>query len=72
MCLVNKLSIYIIFGENYTRIEFNYSTLSRRFTLPEHVDMDNISAGYENGILNIHLPKTDEIKNDDVRRIQIL
>ena len=49
-------------GEKYTRREFNYTSFKRSFHLPETVNADNIAGSYENGILNISLPKLEEIK----------
>jgi len=43
--------------ENYTVREFNYASFYRSFHLPETVDVDSISAQYENGVLHITLPK---------------
>lgn len=47
---------------NYTRREFRYDGFSRSFSLPEIVDQDKIKAEYNNGILSISLPKSDEEK----------
>ncbi len=41
------------------RIETFYGTFSRSFTLPTDVDEEKISARSENGILKVHLPKTE-------------
>lgn len=41
------------------RMEFNYSSFSRSFTLPSTVDASKITAAYTNGILSIHIPKLD-------------
>ena len=42
----------------YTRREFKYQTFSRSFTLPsDRVDAEHISANYEDGILNVVIPK---------------
>lgn len=49
-------------GENFTRREFNYASFKRSFTIPESVNADKIKAGYNNGILNISLPKKEEAK----------
>jgi HSP20 family protein len=46
----------------YTRREFNCSTFSRSFTLPESVNIDEIAANYENGVMHIRLPKREEAK----------
>jgi HSP20 family protein len=42
---------------NYTRKEFNYSSFSRSFTLPENASEENIAANYENGVLKLKLQK---------------
>jgi len=57
--------------ENYTRKEFGYSAFKRTFTLPETVNDDKISANYQDGILNILLPKKEEAKQKPARQIKI-
>jgi HSP20 family protein len=57
--------------ENYTRREFGYSSFKRTFNLPETVNDEKINAKYENGILNIHLPKKEEAKQKPARSIKI-
>ena len=49
-------------SKNYYRIERNYGSFSRSFTLPAEVKTDSINADYNNGILKITLPKTEEAK----------
>ncbi len=44
------------------RKEFSYSTFSRSFTLPEIADVNNITATYENGLLNVVIAKKEEAK----------
>lgn len=46
----------------YSRKEYNYSSFSRSFTLPDEVIMEKINASYENGILKLVLPKKEEAK----------
>ena len=46
----------------YTRKEYSYSSFSRSFTLPEHVNKDSITAGYNDGVLSLTLPKKEEVK----------
>lgn len=45
-------------GEKFLRREFGYSAFKRSFTLPETVDIANIKATYEQGVLHLSLPKT--------------
>jgi HSP20 family protein len=47
---------------NFHSIETQYGTFSRSFSLPENVDAAKISAKYNNGILEVVVPK-DEKKN---------
>ncbi|WP_250435962.1 Hsp20/alpha crystallin family protein [Hanstruepera flava] len=58
-------------NENYTRREFGYSSFKRTFTLPDTVDTEKINAKYENGILNIHIPKREEAKRKPAKRIDV-
>jgi HSP20 family protein len=37
-----------------------YGKFSRSITLPQAVDIDNVEAAYENGVLALTLPKTPE------------
>jgi HSP20 family protein len=46
-------------GEKTLRHEFGYSNFKRTFTLPENVNAAYIKAVYENGVLNVHLPKVE-------------
>ena len=46
----------------FTRKEYNFSSFSRSFTLPEEVKREKIEAIYEDGILKLNLPKSEEFK----------
>lgn len=48
--------------ENYHRIEREYGTFSRAFSLPVAVNGDKVAAEYKDGVLKIVLPKKEEIK----------
>ena len=43
--------------KNYTRQEYNYSSFSRSFTLPDDVKEDDIKAQYENGVLKLSVAR---------------
>jgi HSP20 family protein len=58
-------------GGNFTRREFSYQSFSRSFTLPHTVNIDNIAAKYENGILRVSIPKKEEAKPKPAKQIQI-
>ncbi|WP_143306409.1 Hsp20/alpha crystallin family protein [Chitinophaga vietnamensis] len=48
--------------KTYSRQEYNYSSFSRSFTLPETVQLDKIEAHYDDGVLKLKLPKKEEVK----------
>lgn len=50
--------------------EIRHSSVSRKFNIPD-IAKDKISAKYENGVLNILLPKLEEEKSD-VKKIDII
>lgn len=58
-------------GRNVTRREFSYQSFSRSFTLPAIVETDRITAKYENGILQVNIPKKDEVKPKPLKQIQV-
>lgn len=53
---------------NMHLVERSYGQFQRSLTLPDNVDVDNITAENENGILYIHVPKSEDTKP---RRIDI-
>ena len=58
--------------ERYFRNEFSYQSFQRTFNLQkEVVDIDNIQAKYENGILQLLIPKKEEAKQKPPRLIEI-
>ena len=48
--------------KRYNRREYNYSSFSRSFTLPDKVKQEDIQATYENGVLALLLPKKEEAR----------
>src|SRR6185437_11172698 len=53
--------------ENYRRVERQYGTFSRTFTLPSTVDTETVSADYEKGVLKIKLAKKAESKPKQIK-----
>jgi HSP20 family protein len=47
-------------GQKQIRREFSFRSFKRSFTLDESVDAEKIQAKYENGILQLQLPKREE------------
>jgi len=58
-------------NERFPRTEFNFSNFKRVFGLPESVYREKISASYNNGVLEIILPKLEEAKDLPKRFIKI-
>lgn len=58
-------------NEHYTRKEFQYSTFSRSWNLPESVDVSSINASYDKGILSVVLPKKQESTKQTNKVIEI-
>ncbi len=48
--------------EDYYCCECSYGSFSRSIALPSNVDAKKIAASYEDGILEISLPKASEVK----------
>jgi HSP20 family protein len=42
--------------------EIVYGAFTRKFTLPEDADIDNIKADYRNGVLEINIPRKEPEK----------
>jgi HSP20 family protein len=51
-------------NKNYKthRKEFSTASFKRTFTVEEKIDAENIKAKYENGVLQLLLPKKEEVK----------
>jgi HSP20 family protein len=47
--------------DTFRRQEFSYRDFKRSFWLPENIMADQIAAHYENGILQLKLPKMAEV-----------
>jgi HSP20 family protein len=58
-------------NETYSRKEYTLNSFKRTFNLPETVNFDAIEANYENGILNLRLPKREEALPKPKRLIEI-
>ena len=48
--------------EGYKRVERQHGVFYRRFSLPDTADADKISAKSKNGVLEITIPKQEEVK----------
>ncbi len=53
--------------ENYRRVERQYGSFTRTFTLPNTVDTDKVQADYDKGVLKIQLAKKAEAKPKQIK-----
>jgi HSP20 family protein len=53
--------------ENYRRVERQYGSFTRTFTLPSTVNHDNVQADYDKGVLKIKLEKKAEAKPKQIK-----
>src|SRR5580658_1056217 len=53
--------------ENYRRVERQYGSFTRSFTLPTTVDAEKVSANYDKGVLKIALAKKAEAKPKQIK-----
>ena len=52
--------------KKYHRIERSHGNFLRSFTLPEGADGSKISADFKDGVLKVHLPKSEKAKTKAV------
>lgn len=57
-------------NKDFHRVECSYGKFSRTIRVSEEVEVENIKAGFKNGVLKVSLPKTQPSKSD-VRKIEI-
>lgn len=57
--------------KNYTRREYSFNSFSRSFSLPDNSLPDKINAKYENGVLNITLPKKEITVSKPAKKIKV-
>ena len=55
-------------GKGYYRVERSWGAFSRSLTLPEGVDAEAVKASFNNGVLEVQIPKPEQQKP---RKVQI-
>jgi len=55
--------------EDYYKVETSFGKFTRSFTLPESVDIENITASCDNGVLEVVIPKLQ--KESSVKKIEV-
>lgn len=58
-------------NKRFTRKEFSYSSFSRSFTLPQSVNAERIDAKYADGLLQLHIPKKEEVKTLPKKQVKV-
>ena len=53
--------------KGYRRVERSYGTFLRSFTLPPNIDAEKIAARFDNGLLEVHMPKKESAKPRSVK-----
>jgi HSP20 family protein len=56
----------------YIRKEFGKKPFARKFIIPKNVDTDHVSAAFNNGILEVHIPKKEEVLEKAPVEIEIV
>lgn len=58
-------------GKHFSRREYNYSSFSRSFTLPETANINNIEAKYTDGLLKLTIPKKEIAQTVQTKQITV-
>ena len=52
--------------KKYHRVERGYGTFMRSFALPDDADGKKVKAEFKNGLLTVHLPKSERAKSKHI------
>jgi HSP20 family protein len=52
--------------QRYHRVERSYGTFTRSFSLPDGTDASKVRAEFKDGLLQVHLPKTESAKPKNI------
>ena len=53
-------------GKKYHRVERAYGRFARSFTLPEDADGNKVAAEFKDGVLKVHLPKSERAQTKSI------
>ena len=53
-------------SKNYRRVERRYGSFERKFSLPPKVEVDDIKAEFNDGVLTLSIPKPEEAKPKEI------
>ncbi|MBI2793991.1 MAG: Hsp20/alpha crystallin family protein [Ignavibacteria bacterium] len=48
--------------KNFLRVERSWGSFTRSFALPDNLDTSKVDASFENGVLNVSIPKAEPSK----------
>lgn len=65
-----KRSVLHISAEHQSESKARQVSYKQSFTLPDNLDVDNISAKYEQGILTVKLPKLEQ-STSEAKQVKI-
>jgi len=54
-------------SQKYHRVERSYGSFERSFTLPSTLKVEDIKATFKNGILTVHVPKSEAVKPKEIQ-----
>lgn len=49
-------------NKKFHRVEWAYGSFSRSFTLPEDADAEKVAGDFKDGVLKVHVPKSEKAK----------
>ena len=49
-------------GKKYHRVERAYGSFARSFALPDDADAEKVAGEFKDGILKVHVPKSEKAK----------
>ena len=52
--------------KKYHRVERAYGSFVRTFSLPEDADENKVSADFKDGVLQVHLPKSEKARPKNI------
>ena len=52
--------------KKYHRVERAYGSFVRTFSLPEDADENKVSADFKDGVLQVHLPKSEKARRKNI------
>ena len=53
-------------GKKYHRVERSYGSFVRNFSLPDDASAGKVSADFKDGVLTVHLAKTEKAKPQQI------